>query len=76
MDGSKAKVLGVGSLGWPGPIRLVLCEILHVVTERGQHKDRKRYKVPGFKDRGRGPKPRNAEAAGKGRIECGRAETL
>lgn len=32
--------------------------------------------MPGFKDRGRGPKPRNAEASEKGRIECGPAETL
>lgn len=49
VDGSKAKVLGVGSLGWPGPIRLVLCEILHAVTERGQHKDRRDTKCLALK---------------------------
>lgn len=61
VDRSKVKVLGMGSLGWPHPIRLVqslgwprpirlvLCEILQAVTERGQHKDRRGTKCLALK---------------------------
>lgn len=48
VDGSKVKVLGMGSLGWPRPIRLVLCEILQAVTER-KHKDRRDTKCLALK---------------------------
>lgn len=72
--GNKAKVLGVGSPDCPISYT-VFREILQALSDMATQ-GQERYNMAGFKDRARGPKPRNAEASGKGKIKCDSTETL